>query len=386
MSIFTPAQAAGIASGVYGARGDTALRASLLRIEGLFEVGGVREFSSTSGALGWTPMTEFGYITDAGLGGCRGEALIAFRGTDLTQDWVTDANLLWAIGPTGNMVHKGFNDTWRGCQQVIDSFFNGKRPSRIHCVGHSLGGALATLTADYLKSTHAGSDVQLYTFGSPRVGGMDFARTLTNRVGAANIHRVFHPADPVPMVPLFPFIHVPARQNGLAIACGSSERISFGAHSVEHSYVPLMANATWAGLGANGSQSLTNRQIATWLDRCRTGGGGIVQLGARSLEMIGIALEWLLRTAAETVLASVLASVGNGLTMLDQLVIMLQRGAQLSARVSMYVQGLIAAILRFLGRTAVAGASLTVTFIRWVFESLFSQMRHLARSAVRMPR
>ena len=386
MSIFTPAQAAGIASGVYSARGDTALRASLLRTEGLFEVGGAREFSATSGAMGWTPMTEFGYITDAGVSSCRGEALIAFRGTDLTQDWVTDANFLWTVGPSGNMVHKGFNDTWRGCKPVIDSFFSGKRPSRIHCVGHSLGGALATLTADYLKTTHAASDVQLYTFGSPRVGGMDFARILTSRVGIANIHRVFHPADPVPMVPLFPFIHVPARQNGLAIACGNAERISFAAHSVEHSYVPLMANVTWASLGTNARQSLTNRQIATWLDRCRSGGGGVVQLGARSLEMIGIALEWLLRTAAEAVLASVLASVGNGLTLLDQLVIMLQRGAQLSARVSLYVQGLIAAILRFLGRTTLAGASLTVTFIRWVFETLFAEIRGLARTAVRMPR
>jgi len=67
-------------------------------------------------------------------------------------------------------------------------------------------------------------------------------------------------------------------------------------------------------------------------------------------------------------------------------VIMLQRGAQLSVRVSLYVQGLIAAILRFFGRTTVAGASLTVTCIRWVFEALFAELRSLARAAVRMPR
>nr|WP_274054955.1 hypothetical protein [Thalassomonas haliotis] len=39
----------------------------------------------------------------------------------------------------------------------------------MHCVGHSPGGALAALTADWIKAGF-GKTVYLYTFAAPRVG------------------------------------------------------------------------------------------------------------------------------------------------------------------------------------------------------------------------
>ncbi len=75
--------------------------------------------------------------------------LIATRGTDMRADWITDANIGMQIGPSHHIVHAGFNTTWKGFVEDLRAFFRHNNPSRIHCVGHSLGGALATLNADF---------------------------------------------------------------------------------------------------------------------------------------------------------------------------------------------------------------------------------------------
>jgi predicted lipase len=48
-------------------------------------------------------------------------------------------------------------------------------PLHVFCTGHSLGGALATLCALEMRQ-RLGLRVELYTFGSPRVGSPQFAR------------------------------------------------------------------------------------------------------------------------------------------------------------------------------------------------------------------
>jgi hypothetical protein len=63
-----------------------------------------------------------------------------------------------------------------------------------------------------------------------------------------------------------------------------------------------------------------------------------------------------------------------GMTVLDQLAWLLGKGAELSIGVSSHVGAIITAIFRFLGRTATAGASLTVSFIRWVLGLLFNAL------------
>lgn len=77
----------------------------------------------------------------------------------------------------------------------------------LHCVGHSLGGAIAGLIADWAKSqlTH----VKLYTIGAPKIGFADFALKHTNSLGQENIYRCAKSCDPVPMVPVWPFVHAP---------------------------------------------------------------------------------------------------------------------------------------------------------------------------------
>ncbi|MEZ4742346.1 MAG: lipase family protein [Bdellovibrionota bacterium] len=90
----------------------------------------------------------------------------------------------------------------------------------IFITGHSLGGALATLTTfqllwekrhGYLKNDF--NMKALYTFGSPRVGKKNFAKKFKELTASYNVgaYRYVNFSDPVPRIPcgpLDPFFHV----------------------------------------------------------------------------------------------------------------------------------------------------------------------------------
>lgn len=69
---------------------------------------------------------------------------------------------------------------------------------KIFTAGHSLGGAVATLAAAYLRKD-GGFAVDVYSYGSPRVGDNDFATFVTQQAGGE--YRVTHGDDPVPRLP-----------------------------------------------------------------------------------------------------------------------------------------------------------------------------------------
>jgi triacylglycerol lipase len=118
--------------------------------------------------------------------------ILTFRGTDTLKDWLGNFDIDLVGGPLGGKVHEGFARSlsliWKDIQMTLDvlqprpvatkaDLVQGiqrevKAPS-LWITGHSLGGALATLTAARLRekdqSVHG-----LYTFGSPRVGDRDF--------------------------------------------------------------------------------------------------------------------------------------------------------------------------------------------------------------------
>ncbi|HNY46529.1 MAG TPA: lipase family protein, partial [Casimicrobium sp.] len=189
-----------------------------------------------------------------------------------------------------------------------------------------------------------------------------------------------HPADPVPMVPLWPFAHVPKGAGGLAIATSETTRIAPSAHSMSDSYVQGMVGKSWGALKSNGAQTLTDRQIRAWLTRASK--GGVLSWNARVYEMIGIALDWILRQCGTAMVIALQAAIGGTITMLDQLAYMLTRAVEISREISGYVQSLITIILKFIGRTAAKGVSLTEQFIRWVLDVMMSTMRSMVSGAL----
>src|SRR5690606_8869633 len=136
------------------------------------------------------------------------DIFIVFRGSTTANryaDWVSNARLGLESSVSGTPVHLGFNHIFMSMKPAIELFLAGHPAvGTIHCIGHSLGGAIAALTADWLTGKY-GKRVALYTFGAPRPGTMRFAARLTSAMPEDGIYRVYHATDPVTMVPLFPF-------------------------------------------------------------------------------------------------------------------------------------------------------------------------------------
>jgi triacylglycerol lipase len=379
MDILSPSQAAAIAVGVYSLRDEpSATRSKVidpLNIEGLF--GDSKRFTGTSGALMFKPLTGFGFVA-AGVGPFAGDLLIATRGTDTIPDWLTDGNIGVQFGPGGRMVHAGFNETWKSFAPALREFLRGRNPTRIHCVGHSLGGALAFLNADFITANRI-ADVRLYTFGAPRAGSDAFARQLTDRVKKENIYRVSNPVDPVPMIPIFPFFHLPYNEEGLQIGRTSNMPVGFAGHKMAVSYAPGVAGKAWSDLRV---AAPGEREVKGWLENAAAGYGGAIMGGAKLLDMIGRALAYLVKLAGKLAVGTVGLGFAAGMTVIDQVAWLLTKAAQISAEMSTGLLMLVGMIFKFLGRTLVQGMQITTAFLRWVLDLLFSSLRSAAHRAL----
>ena len=102
-------------------------------------------------------------------------AILAFRGTqsDDLRDLITDARFHPVPWPAGGMVHSGFADAANALlDHGVRAWLQEHAGWNLVHTGHSLGAAVATLTASTAPPRH------LVTFGSPRVGDGSFAQTL----------------------------------------------------------------------------------------------------------------------------------------------------------------------------------------------------------------
>jgi hypothetical protein len=103
---------------------------------------------------------------------------------------------------------------------------------------------------------------------------------------------------------------------------------------------------------------------------------------ASALTMIGKGLRWLLARLKDLLVGAVGVTLTVSATLLDQLAWLLAKGAAASKEVARHVTGLMKAIFRFLGRVTLAVTDLTVGFLRWVLDLLFTSVRVVAERAV----
>lgn len=136
--------------------------------------------------------------------------LVAFRGTELqgfwdsVQDLMTDFNFFLVSDGAGAKVHRGFRDAVESIWEELVAYLTElslQRPRKLWLTGHSLGAALATLTADKLARQSSLRVHGLYTFGSPRVGDLNFLHRFLLHSFARNTFRIVLGADVVTRVP-----------------------------------------------------------------------------------------------------------------------------------------------------------------------------------------
>jgi len=132
--------------------------------------------------------TNFGAIFDR-----PGLRIVAFRGTDEAGDWLTSLNILWRKSPWGP-VHRGFWDAACSFQPEVEQAVAEARTAgqRVWVTGHSLGGAIAVMTAARLAAIDPTLVDGLCTFGQPPVAGMFFGRKCTEILGDRYLRIVNH--------------------------------------------------------------------------------------------------------------------------------------------------------------------------------------------------
>ncbi|KAL8408257.1 hypothetical protein RB594_006890 [Gaeumannomyces avenae] len=99
----------------------------------------------------------------------------------------------------------GMNLVWEQTQRSIVDNINRARQQfpgfHVAAAGHSGGGGLVSIATSYLRAKQ-GITVDLYTYGSPRVGNEAWAQFVTNQAPSLGAnYRVTHYNDPVASIP-----------------------------------------------------------------------------------------------------------------------------------------------------------------------------------------
>jgi len=132
-------------------------------------------------------------------------AIVAFRGSEIWKkkdtadlnevfsDLKTDINIWLTAWEQGGKVHRGFK---KALEEIWCDLFShigklNEKGCKIWMTGHSLGAALATLSAGRFDAVQG-----VYTFGSPRVGNEAFKENFDTK-----IYRFVNNSDIVPRVP-----------------------------------------------------------------------------------------------------------------------------------------------------------------------------------------
>lgn len=139
-----------------------------------------------------------------------GARLIVFRGTVAEDEWVKDVLIMQSAAPFApeidsgiapdTRVHTGFARMFQQLDPPPESwgeYLDDPNATPLILSGHSLGGALATLSAMQL---HRRSP-RLLTFGAPRVGNPAFAERFAQLIPPGRALRLVNHWDPIPGLP-----------------------------------------------------------------------------------------------------------------------------------------------------------------------------------------
>jgi predicted lipase len=143
------------------------------------------------------------------------QVVVSWRGTDNLPGWIADAEFGltgYPGAPPGIRVHSGFLQSANGAagqvRQIVSLALARCGPQcSVTVTGHSLGGALATLSAvDLALFNGIRAPIDLYVFGSPRVGNSAFVAWFQQVLSGSrrrirNVMRVTNGGDLVAHLP-----------------------------------------------------------------------------------------------------------------------------------------------------------------------------------------
>ena len=171
---------------------------------------------TSSDAVGGPAWTLYDAATDTkagvarAVGKDRSDVYVYFSGSESRANWQTNSNVLgdaipkdWGcVTDKPLRTHRGFQNAFNSVSAqmlaALQALVQNRSDERIVCVGHSLGGALATMAAFYIacKVPALRDRVVVVTFGAPQVGDGAFVKAFNELVPLCA--RVVNPIDLVP--------------------------------------------------------------------------------------------------------------------------------------------------------------------------------------------
>ena len=155
-----------------------------------------------------------GWVLTRDLGNGSSENAIVFLGTE-DLEWLYDLDGTCTSHPLGGAVERGMYDMYCSITAIVPGQAPSPPPVRLTqyltqmnmvialtITGHSLGGALTTLTAASIRmlpSPPSQQNMQIYSLASPRIGNGDFANAFDAVV--PNNYRIYNIRDYVPTLP-----------------------------------------------------------------------------------------------------------------------------------------------------------------------------------------
>lgn len=336
--------------------------------------------ATTGGPPGFKVSTGFGFVLLGKSPQLKGHAFIVFRGTQYLADWLTNGNFITSRSESGFLVHDGFHSAFNTMKPRINDFMKVLQQPRhgihtVHCIGHSLGGALATLCARWIckkKSTY------LYTFGSPRVGLEAFAQDITSKLNSENIFRVYHKTDPVPKILPWPYAHTPTSGTDYYMYSPGSNLSA--AYHLMPTYCKSIEDrgGSWDVMKGEVEDKKSDFGIARWLE---SKGGN--SLSVTVIGWLEQALVFVLKKCLGVAHTALAGMLGGGITFIDKLAYILAKGINLAKHISRWVILFIRKIMRILGIKVISDKlALTQNFIRSILHRLQREVNIASQQAL----
>jgi hypothetical protein len=137
--------------------------------------------------------------------------VLAFEGSQDLKDAKVDLNFSKLV-PYKNhpyaKVHGGFWSAYKSIHDEIYDLIKNHQVDNLMVVGHSLGGALATIASLDLAEVLGINNILMVSLGAPRVGNFQYAQLYDSKVD--EYYRLTHGHDPIVQLPyrLMGFHHI----------------------------------------------------------------------------------------------------------------------------------------------------------------------------------
>lgn len=132
-----------------------------------------------------------------------GAIIVSIRGTLVPEEWLRNFTAIpadYSFLPNFGTVHLGFRLVYASVRASLEQGLAAvPGNTRVTVIGHSLGGAMATLAGPDIKRNLNQENVDICTFGGPRVGKPNFRGKFNGEI--ARCYRVTNQFDIVPHVP-----------------------------------------------------------------------------------------------------------------------------------------------------------------------------------------